>query len=67
MNIEYYSRLKCKLTEAYDKCCQNMKSHENVILTKRELEDLYYLWNTEAPKIWKIKFAKSKEGVIKNG
>lgn len=48
----YHKHLQLKLLEAF----RNIKfdRQTNVILTKRELEDLLYLWKNEAPKIWKI-------------
>lgn len=62
MNKEYYDNLVIKLESFYKTCIESEKSDIFVKLTKRELEDLHYLFKHQAPKIWTMTFALEKEG-----
>lgn len=62
MKIIYHRHLNQKLFEAWKDSLDNSEQSK-VILTKRELEDLLYLWKNEAPKIWRIEDAvHAKDG-----
>ena len=54
MKKEYYERLQNKLADAYGVCVNKMENDVAIILSKRELEDLHFLWSYEATKIWAI-------------
>ena len=54
MNKKYYDRLIKKLETTYKRCIENNESTELIELSKRELEDLHYLFKHQAPIIWKI-------------
>lgn len=61
----YHIHLNQKLYEAW-KDSLDTKEQSKVILTKRELEDLLYLWKNEAPKIWKIDDALHAKPVVED-
>ena len=54
MRREYYDRLVKKLEESYRILIEHNHPGIPVSLTKRELEDLHYLFKHQSPKVWSI-------------